>query len=89
MKPIKVSEIMQKVLKVWLERVGGDPAKLDSEKIKETIKMLLKSPHEDGFQRVANIENPGINHLVPFEDIILNGLKGWEIEKYPIENKNE
>jgi hypothetical protein len=78
MSPKKVNEIMSKVLKEWINRYGVD--KLDPKKIKYTRKMLLMSPHEDGFMRVELIEEDGA-YLVPFEDIILNGLKGEDIPK--------
>jgi len=86
MKPRKVNEIMSKVMKEWIRRYGAD--KIDPRKLKATRDMLLLSPHEDGFMRVQLIEGSGEVYLVPFEDIILNGLKGEDVEKYQIENEN-
>jgi hypothetical protein len=87
MKPKKVNEIMSKVMKEWIRRYGVD--KIDPRKLKATRDMLLLSPHEDGFMRVQLIEGSGEVYLVPFEDIILNGLKGKDVvEKYQIENEN-
>jgi hypothetical protein len=86
MKPRKVNEIMSKVMKEWIRRYGVD--KIDPRKLKATRDMLLLSPHEDGFMRVQLIEGSGEVYLVPFEDIILNGLKGEDVEKYQIENEN-
>jgi hypothetical protein len=86
MKPRKVNEIMSKVMKEWIRRYGTD--KIDPRKLKATRDMLLLSPHEDGFMRVQLIEGSGEVYLVPFEDIILDGLKGKDVEKYQIENEN-
>jgi len=79
MTPEKVNEIMGKVIIEWIKRYGTN---LDPQKIKIIREMLLQSPHEDGFMRVQLIEEGGEIYLVPFEDIILNGLKGEDVKKY-------
>lgn len=70
---------MKKVIKEWTERYDFD--NIDPVKIKMTRDMLLLSPHEDGFMRVSLAGTKDV-YLVPVEDIILNGLKGDELEKY-------
>lgn len=85
MTPKKVNEIMSKVMKEWAKRYDFD--NIDPIKVKMTRDMLLMSPHEDGFMRVEVIGSDG-TYLVPFEDIILEGLKGEEIsKKYEKETK--
>jgi hypothetical protein len=81
MEPKKVNEILSKVIPIWIERYG---MMLDPGKIQAIRNTLLMSPHNDGFMRVAVIGEKE-THLVPFEDMILNGLKGSEVKKYPIE----
>ena len=68
---------MSKVMKEWIRRYGLE--NLDPAKTKATRDMLLLSPHEDGLMRVNLIGNDK-TYLIPFEDIILNGIKGEEIE---------
>jgi hypothetical protein len=80
----KIDEIMNKVIKVWIERFGI--TNIDPQKIEAVKGVLKESPHEDGLMRVQLIGG-GATYLVPFEDIILNGLKGEDIEKYPIEKE--
>ena len=51
-----------------------------------SIKNMLKViPDDDGCKRVTDMET-GKTHLVPIEDIVLNGLKGNELYKYLIIN---
>lgn len=86
MTPKKANEIMNKVVKEWIRIHGVN--RLDPVKIKAVMDMLLLSPHEDGFMRVEVVEREGV-YLVPFEDIILYGLKGEEIvNKYEKEKQN-
>jgi len=86
MEPKKVNEIMSKVMEFWIQRHGLQ--NIDPGKIQATRNMLLMSPHNDGLMRVSVIgeEKP---HLVPFEDIILYGLKGEDAKKYPIEQEKK
>jgi hypothetical protein len=84
MNPKKVNEIMSKVVKVWLNK--NSKKIIDFEKVEAVRQILIGSPHEDGFMRVQHIET-GKVHLVPFEEIILNGLKGKDLEKFPVEKK--
>lgn len=81
MKPEKVNEIMSKVMEHWTKRL--DINRMDKEKIKALRMSLLSSPYEDGFMRVVSMETQK-THLVPFEDVILFGLKGKDLEKYPL-----
>jgi hypothetical protein len=78
MKPRKVNKIINIVMKEWIKRYGAD--KIDPRKLKAVRDMLLLSPHEDGFMRV-NVAGTEEVYLVPFEDVILDGLNGNEIEE--------
>lgn len=80
----KVNEIMNKVISVWIKRHGI--TQIDPQKIEAVKKVLKESPHNDGLMRVQMIGGR-TTHLVPFEDIILNGLKGEDIERYPMEKE--
>jgi len=82
MEPQKVNEIMSKVMAFWIQRHGVQ--NIDPGKIQAIRNMLLMSPHNDGKMRVTVIGEKEA-HLVPFEDIILYGLKGEDAKKYPIE----
>jgi hypothetical protein len=76
----KADEIFNKVKAEWIKR--HEEVNLDPEKLKQ-LKMVLKHcPDEDGLKRVSVIG--GKTHLVPYEEIILNGLKGTDVEKYPL-----
>lgn len=76
----KVHEILSKVLGFWDEKVGVENC--DSQKIWALYKVLSMSPHDDGFMRVSLTEDSKNTYLVPFEDIILFGLNGSEVNKY-------
>lgn len=84
MKPENVNKIMSKIIKVWIEKYSID--NLDKRKIEAVRKVMLLSPHEDGFMRVQLTGEEDV-YLIPFEDIILNGLKGSEVKKYGTETK--
>lgn len=71
---------MSKVLGVWDERHGLENCKI--EVVESLFKVLLLSPHKDGLMRVSLIEDSNDTYLVPFEDIILFGLKGEEVAEY-------
>ena len=86
MKPKKVNDIMKRVMKEWYKRYGE--GKIDPEKVNAVRDMLLLSQYEDGFMRVQMIDGGEDVYLVPFEDIILDGLKGEEIEKKYEKAKN-
>ena len=77
----KANEIYNRIVKEWEAR--HDKKSLDPEKLKAVKKMLLLCPDEDGMKRVSIMG--GETHLVPYEDIILNGLMGADVEKYPKE----
>lgn len=80
MKKSRIKKIMDRCIKTWESRgVFPDPNRLS------TIRdMLAMSPHEDGRHRVINSETGDI-HLVPFEDVILNGLSFQQLQTYPVE----
>lgn len=80
----KVDEIMAKVIKEWEIKYGKE--NLDPHKIKSMERILRFSPHNDGLMPCVDVVT-GRTHLVPFEDIILHGLKGWELHKYPVKEE--
>jgi hypothetical protein len=86
MKEEKVNEIMQKVIETWVNRI--DIKDIDISKVAAVRLSLLGSPHEDGFMRVESLENRK-TYLVPFEYIILNGLNGKDLEKFPVERRTK
>lgn len=76
-----LTEIQQKVFDEvksnWEQRVGV--GKVDEDSLARMIK--LSDVHGDGKKRIA-VANKG-TFLVPIEDIILIGVTGEDIEKYP------
>ena len=85
MKEEKANEIFERVKKEWIKRHGEknlNPAILNTLK-----KSLLSIPDDDGNKRVKSLST-GKTHLVPIERIILNGLRGDELDKYPVEKEN-
>lgn len=84
MKEEKADEIMAVILKVWEEQYGKD--NIDPKKVKDVRKMLLLSPHEDGLMPVKIIGGKG-THTVPIKNIILKGLRGKDVEKYPLSDE--
>jgi hypothetical protein len=51
------------------------------------IKILrLANVHGDGYKRIQRIGEDRV-FLVPIEDIILHGVKAWELDKYTTELK--
>jgi len=83
----KVKEILKKVEKVWKQRYPNHQKKLNI-RLKQLEQVLTMSPHDDGYMRVS-LAGENKVHLVPFEEMILNGLKGTDLHKYPIEEKKE
>lgn len=81
----KVDEIMKKLIAGWNKRLPKG-AKLQKEFLKGIKEFLKLCPDEDGKKRVTDLST-GKTHLVPYEDIILNGLKGKDLNKYPVEEK--
>ena len=75
----KVDEILKKVTIEW-EKKG----KVDKNFFHQFKIMLEKCPDEDGLKRVVSMET-GKVYLVPYEYIILNGLKGDELNKFEVE----
>jgi len=78
-------KIMQKICNEWAKRYadGVDPAKVAAITI-----VVNNFPHSDGKQRVTDIST-GKTHLIPLEYIILHGLHGSELDKFPEENKSK
>ena len=92
MKRKKVEEIIKKIEKVWTDRLKSGyyenikPAtRVDKSFLESIRKMLLQCPDDDGYKRVADMST-GLTHLVPYEMIILDGLKGTELHKFPLDN---
>jgi len=84
MKEEKVDEIMTEVEAEWKKRYGEeaiDPMRI--EKVREALSM---SPNENGIMPCYNTDT-GKHHAVPMKDIILDGLKGSELDKYPVIEK--
>ena len=82
----KADKIMADVLKVWEERHGKE--NIDPTKVGAVREMLLLSPHEDGVMPVTTFGIKG-TRAVPMKDIILNGLYGGDVEKYPVIDEPE
>lgn len=69
-------KIFNKILKVWEKRVGK--GNVDEIGLIQIIK--IADTNGDGKKRI--IIN-GETHLVPIEDIILDGIRGTDVPKYP------
>ena len=80
----KANEIYNNLVKEWKKR--HPEKKLDVQFLAGIRRMLEHCPDEDGLKRVTDMET-GKTHLVPYEDMILNGLNGSEVSKYPEEKK--
>ena len=87
MKQKKVKQIVKKIEKVWTKRYPNQKKRLKT-RLRQLEQVLKLSPYNDGFMRVSLVENKE-THLVPFEEIILNGLRGSELHKYPIEGETK
>ena len=83
MKERIANKIIAKVRKRWESKIP-EGTSLDEWQLKKIKQMLLLCPDEDGLKRVTLVET-GKTHLVPYEDIIVYGLKWTEFSKYPIE----
>ena len=83
MNPQKVNEIMQKLREGWRKK-ASEGARLDYIFLKGIRKLLEMCPDEDGLKRVLDGAT-GKTHLVPIEDMILNGLKQQDLKNYPVE----
>lgn len=86
MKEETVEKIMKRIINAWTARLPKG-AKLSEDQLYAVRAALSIAPDDDGLKRVQSLET-GKVHLVPYEHIILNGLKGSELEKFP-EEKNE
>jgi hypothetical protein len=78
--PKKAEEVWNKVLEHWRSMYREDS--LDPVKLAAIKMMILMFPHEDGNQRVVDVHT-GITHLVPLDYIILHGLLGSDLRKFP------
>jgi hypothetical protein len=81
----KAEEIWNKVLDHWKNKFNQEDS-LDPVKLAAVRLMIFMFPHEDGNQRVVDMRT-GFTHLVPLEEIILNGLHGADLHRFPIEYK--
>ena len=79
-----VNKIIKKVITGWQDRLPRE-AKILPEQIDSLRWALKQSPYEDGNARVKSLVT-GKTYLVPYEEIILNGIKGNELNKYPIDD---
>lgn len=87
MKKEIAEQIYKKIYDEWVNRYGKE--NLDNDQLEALRNFILECPDDDGYKRVTNMTT-GKTHLVPYEDIILHGLKGSELNKYPLEGgKNE
>jgi hypothetical protein len=73
---------MKKVTEEWSKRGTLDKTFLDFFR-----KFLSDCPDNDGLKRVTYLPT-GKTYLVPYEDLILYGLKGNEVTRYPEEKQN-
>jgi len=85
MKEQMVNQIMQKCTDVWKQRNPGKH--LDPGFINLFTDLLKTCPDEDGMKRVVDMET-NKTHLIPYSEIILNGLKGNEVKNFPEEITN-
>jgi len=81
MKKETADKLYKEIRDEWIERHGRD--KLDPEKMNAIKEMLYLVPDEDGNKRITSMET-GKTHLVPIKEMILNGLNGKELDKYPV-----
>lgn len=93
-------KIFEKVMKEWKKRGAISPEILKQAGYKEVddapissftpaaLKRVIKmaNVHGDGYKRVRRIGEDKV-YLVPIENIILDGLKATELDKYPIEDR--
>ena len=78
----KADKIYQEIEEEWVKRYGRENL---NPKTMNAVKMILREvPDEDGCKRVKCMGTDA-THLVPIKDIILNGLKGEDVAKYPVE----
>jgi len=76
------NKIFKKVKEDWEKMVGK--GKVDEKALKDLIKFA--DTNGDGKKRVIV---DGKTYLVPIEDIILKGIIGKEVKKYPLEMERE
>ncbi len=82
----KINEIMSKAVKYWEIKYGRE--NIDLQVCNGLKNVLELSPHEDGIMPVENMDT-GKTHLVPMIDIIVKGIKGSELDKYPVKRIGE
>ncbi len=76
-------KIYDEIVAEWTEKYGVE--NLDKVKLDTVRKALAYIPDADGLKCVSSVET-GKTHLVPVKDIIMKGLKGDELETYPVED---
>jgi len=74
-------DIFHKVMECWELRVGK--GNVDEPMLRHIIRMA--NTDGDGKKRIIC---DGKTYLVPIEDIILDGVKGGELSKYPVVSEN-
>ena len=77
-------DIFYTIKKEWEKRVGR--GNVDEVALARII--LISDTDRNGYKKITNI-GTGKTHLVPIEDIILDGIKGFELDKYPEAKKDE
>lgn len=86
MKSEMAEKIYDEILVEWVERHGKD--NLDSEKLESIRKMLHSMPEDSIYKRVTSMET-GKTHMIPIKEIILNGLNGHDLSKYPVIDESQ
>ena len=80
----ELTEVEQKIFDKIIAEYHKRGKIPDEEYLKKIIKLV--NTDGDGYKRVSRIGEDK-THLVPIEEIILNGLKATELDKYLVEEK--
>lgn len=78
---VELTEVEQKIFDIVVAKHDGP---VDEIRLKKYIK--LANVHGDGYKRVSRMGEDKV-FLVPIEDFFLYGIKAWELDKYPLEEK--
>lgn len=81
---VELTEVEQKIF----DKVIAEYHKCDQIPDEEYLKKIIKlaNTNGDGYKRVIRMGEDK-TYLVPIEEIILNGLKATELDKYLVEEK--
>ena len=74
-----LTDVEKKIFDSVVQKHNGP---VDEAYLKRIIR--LANTNGDGYKRICRIGETK-THLVPIEDIILYGVKAWELDKYPFE----